>query len=272
MITPNIRSMDITGTRCLSILLIAGTTLPYVHAQLNGDPAQLLIQHYGGKPTGTPPTLRWQPGPDEAAVFEEYMSGPVLTTVDTTFIVGGSELIVFFRTQVPRDADLGFCESCSDRIDMARMGYDDQMRPSRKEAFVKGLLQQGTLEGQPKPELVLINNWPVAVKFISTEGYMESNTKVEHYFSFPELKPILQVNTQEFLEERGGPYGPMSTLKERSVRFIPEDDESNAFFEVEVADMEGAYPTGTVVRYQWSEAEHRFVAKAGTPGTAPTKK
>lgn len=236
-------------------------------AHLSGDPVQLLTMHYGGKATGTPPVVRWQPSAEVAARFESYSSGPLETTVDTTIIVGGSELIVFFRTQVPRDTELMFCEGCMDRIDVARMSYDDHDRPTKKEAFVPGFFFQGTLESQPKPELVLINGWPSAIKFISSEGYMEGNTTTAHYFSFPELKPILQVVTQEFTEMRGGPHGPESTLTLRDVRFIPEDAENTGLYQVEVVTTEGGDEPRKL--FEWSESLHQFVPK---PGALPVKK
>lgn len=257
------------------ILMSLMFLIPFVESRaqttMNGDKAQLLFQHYGLKASGNPPAISRQPKPDETAAFGYYTNEPFITTVDTTFVVGGSELIVFFRTQMPRDAELMFCEECSDRLDVARMGYDANNKPTVKQAFIKGFIQQGTLEGQARPELVVMNNWPVAVKITATTGYMENNTRTEHYYSFPELKPILEVNTREFLEERGGPDGPMSTMTERSVRFIPQDAESTSLYEVEVADMEGQYPTGKTQGYQWSGAEHKFLPKKGATST-PTKK
>lgn len=255
---------NLTIPICMAALLspfLSATAQPH----LLGDRAQLLNQHYGVKATGNPPAIRYQPKPDEGALFENYESGPLETTVDTTFSVGGFELVVLFRTQVPRDTELMFCESCSDRIDVARMGYDDNDRPTVKQAFTKGFFMQGTLEGQPKPDLVLINDWPSALKIVSTEGYMGANTTTEHYFSFPELKPILQVATQEFTETRGGPDGPQSTLTQRAVRFIPEDEENTGLYEVEVTSTTEEGGAGTSTHYQWSESQHKFVPKAAPP-------
>jgi len=247
--------------RILAIVWTMATALfATAQAHLMGDAAQLLSLHYGSKATGTPPVVRWQPSPEVAARFENYESGPLETTVDTTFLVGGSELIVFFRTQVPRDPELMFCEACVDRIDVARMGFDDNDRPTKKEAFVPGLLMQGTLEGQPKPELVLINGWPAAVKLVSSEGFMENNTTTAHFFSFPELRPILQTVTQAFSETRGGPHGPQSSLTQREVRFIPEDSENTGLFQVEVITTgDSDEPKRT---FTWSDSQHRFVPNA----------
>ncbi|HRF80422.1 MAG TPA: hypothetical protein PL070_10090 [Flavobacteriales bacterium] len=237
-------------------------------AHLVGDPAQLLTMHYGSKATGTPPVVRWQPSHEVAARFENYASGPLETTVDETFLVGGSELIVFFRTQVPRDPEMTFCEFCVDRFDVARMGYDDNDRPTIKEAFIPGFLEQGTLEGQPKPELVVMNNWPVAVKIVSSEGDMMHVGRTEHYFSFPELKPILSVPTFEFQEQRGGADGPTNTQVERTVRFIPEDEESTSLHEVEVTTtVDGG--TGTLEFHVWNEALHKFVPKPRASSAKP---
>lgn len=255
----------------MSLMLLALFAESRAQTSMNGDKAQLLFQHYGLKATGNPPAISRQPKPDETAGFGYYTNEPFITTVDTTFVVGGSELIVFFRTQMPRDTELMFCEECSDRLDVARMGFDTNDKPTVKQAFIKGFLQQGTLEGQARPELVVMNNWPVAVKITATTGYMENNTRTEHYYSFPELKPILEVITQEFAEDRGGPHGPTNSLVERAVRFIPQDAESTSLHEVEVADMEGEYPTGKKVLYRWNEAEHRFLLTKGTAPT-PTKK
>ncbi len=244
-------------------------------AHLSGDPAQLLTMHYGGKAPGTPPVVRWQPGAEVAARFENYSSGPLETTVDTTIIVGGLELIVFFRTQVPRDPEQVFCEFCMDRIDVARMGYDDNDRPTKKEAFIPGFLEQGTLEGQPKPELVVVNNGPIAVKIVSSDGEMMRMGRTEHYFSFPELKPILSVPTMEFVEQRGGPDGPTNTQVERTVRFIPEEEELSSLFEVEVTTTsdEGK---GTSEFFVWNEALHKFVPKpkaaTAKPAASPARK
>ncbi|TXI80968.1 MAG: hypothetical protein E6Q44_05495 [Flavobacteriales bacterium] len=254
--------------RSLAIGYAMATTL-FAAAQAHslGDRAQLLSLHYGSKATGTPPVVRWQPSSEVAARFETYSSGPLETTVDTTFQVGGSELIVFFRTQVPRDPESVFCEFCVDRIDMARMSYDDNDRPTKKEAFIPGFLEQGTLEDQRKPELVVMNNWPVAVKFVSSEGDMMNMSRSEHYFSFPELKPILSVTTFEFQELRGGPNGPMNTQVERTVRFIAEDEENTSLYEAEVTTMTDG-GTRTSAFFVWSEDQHRFVPKAASANPA----
>lgn len=230
----------------------------------------ILVAHYGTKPSGTPPKILWKPTGEDAKRFENYSSGNLETTVDTSFDVGGYERLVFFRTQVPREPDMVFCEACTDWIGLARMGYDDDQKPVKGE-FINWFQMQGTLEGQPKPTLVTQNGWPIAVKIISYNGFMGQNTTEEQYFSFPEMKSILAVKTSEFIEERGGPNGPMSSLTQRSVRFIPEDNENTAHYEVEVTSTSEEGGAGSIEIWKWSEAEQKYVLKPAVPKPSTTR-
>jgi len=252
----------------LPLLLVART---FTTAQ-NGtdvlDPATLITQHYGGAAKGTPPTLSWTPQGEDAKHFDDVPVKSVRTTVDTVLAVGDDVQLVFFRTTIPQDADMGeFCELCVDHLGVAR--YRHTPVGYVLEHFDKWFLAQGVYEGAAKPSYVIVDGKPVALLLSSSDGDMVANTRTDHYMDSKTLQTMLTVLGQEYTETRGGDDGPMMSMITRTVRFVPDAKASKEHCDVQITTQLEEGEEGTVEDWTWPTGTDKY---APQPKTTPAQK
>lgn len=247
-------------TFALLAVLLAHGQFPHM------DRAKLLATHFGGKPVGNPPRITWVPQGEDAKHFDHLPSKHVVTTVDTLLAKGEDEILVFFRTSAFDVGEEGE-GLMPDQLGLARYTYSpsnktpDGWAPVR---FEKWFAEQGTNGMPPKPRRV--GDEGSSLFMVTSEvGDMMQSIRTERYFSLPDLKEVLTVNTSEFEETRGGPNGPEMSMTDRAVKVIVDPANRKEFPDIEVIGGEGT--DGAVVRYAWNGQLRKYVETRSAPKT-----
>lgn len=249
----------------LCTLLCIAATAQFPHM----DAAKLLAKHYGGQPTGSPPRITWVPQGEEAERIGYMPDKHVVTLVDTMLGKGEDDILVFFRTTKPMDGVIeAGCEACSDQLGVAHYAHrgtgENGWEPV---SFTKWFIEQGTYDGPPKPRMLPDTEGSPVFMIVSNDGDMVQSTRTEHYFSLPDMKPVLQVKTAEYVETRGGPNGPEMSLTERTVKVVTDPANWKEYPDIAVTGGEGT--DGGTVRYSWNDQQKKYVDAKTVQRTVP---
>lgn len=239
-------------------------------AQVHLDPAKLLTKHFNVKSTGTPPRITWVPQGEDAKRFDYLPDKNVTTVVDTMLAKGEVHILVFFRTIATMDGGSIEPDGIGDDwLSVALYAYSPANKTEGGRAptsFQKWFLKQGTYLGSAKPRMAGPEGTSLFV-ITSDVGETEMHTRTEHFYSLPDLRPVLQVETGSYEEDRSGPHGPMLSMTERTMKVVSDPANWKEFPDIEVTGVEGT--DGKTARFVWSDQLKKYAEAKTAPQTTP---
>ncbi len=249
----------------LAIALACASALPtLLHGQWD---EKLLQRHYGGKLGKDPLHVKWAPQGPEAHLLGYQQGQIVMTVVDTSLQKGDDMNVVFFRTRNTYNEGVFHADPSGniDQLGAAVYGYDVNSTTGELKLhhFVKFLVEQSSIEHTGKARLLeAFDGAPVFV--ITSEmidlGIMEGQEQHErsdHFFSIPDLKPILTIQTKGLDDD--------ARDVQREWRILRSESDWKEFPDIEVKTMRVGDRAWTTTMQVFNEAQHTYVEKATSP-------